>query len=120
MAWWSEFGTFRRDLGKKHDAGVPIALELREGRLILEKFVATASAADRSLIERHLQLLVRAEDGSTDRRRRRPFDRLPPERFVADADRRAAAHIPSQLALRVVLASRGSDQLVSIEANALE
>jgi starch synthase (maltosyl-transferring) len=61
-AWWSEFGTFRRDLAKKHEAGVPIALELREGRLILEKFVATASAADRSIIERHLQRLD-APDG---------------------------------------------------------
>jgi starch synthase (maltosyl-transferring) len=61
MAWWSEFGTFRRDLGKKHAAGVPIALELREGRLILEKFAATAPAADRPVIERHLQQLVGAD-----------------------------------------------------------
>jgi len=61
MAWWSEFGTFRRDLGKKHEAGVPIALELREGRLILEKFAATASAADRSIIERHAQRLDEAD-----------------------------------------------------------
>jgi starch synthase (maltosyl-transferring) len=61
MAWWSEFGTFRRDLGKKHEAGVPIALELREGRLILEKFAAAASAADRLIIERHLQRLGEAE-----------------------------------------------------------
>jgi len=60
VAWWSEFGTFRRDLGKKHEAGVPIALELREGRLILEKFAATASTAERSIIERHLQRLAEA------------------------------------------------------------
>ena len=53
-AWWSEFGTFRRDLGKKRDAGLDIALEIREGRLILERFAADASADDRKIIETHL------------------------------------------------------------------
>lgn len=102
VAWWSEFGTFRRDLGKKHDAGVPIALELREGRLILEKFVATASAADRSLIERHLQLLDETDSdqvaillseelaSAMERADPRPHA-VSSEMYPVDADREAAS-----------------------------
>ena len=60
-AWWSEFGTFRRDLAKKNEAGVPIALELREGRLVLEKFAAAAPVADKPIIQRHLQRLEAPE-----------------------------------------------------------
>jgi starch synthase (maltosyl-transferring) len=102
IAWWSEFGTFRRDLGKKHEAGVPIALELREGQLILEKFAATASAADRLVIERHLQRLEGADSdqvaillsdelgGAMERADPRPHA-ISSETFPVDADREAAS-----------------------------
>jgi starch synthase (maltosyl-transferring) len=65
-AWWSEFGTFRRDLAKKRDAGLDIALEIREGRLILESFAPGAVPADRALIEAHLARLGagQAEDAA--------------------------------------------------------
>ncbi|MBW4656630.1 MAG: alpha-1,4-glucan--maltose-1-phosphate maltosyltransferase [Kaiparowitsia implicata GSE-PSE-MK54-09C] len=53
-AWWSEFGTFRRDLAKIRDAGLDIALEIREGRLILERYAAVAPVPDRETIEAHL------------------------------------------------------------------
>lgn len=102
MAWWSEFGTFRRDLGKKHAAGVPIALELREGRLILEKFAQTAPAADRPVIERHLQQLVGADSDQVaillsdelglamERADPRPHT-ISSEIYPVDADREAAS-----------------------------
>ncbi len=60
-AWWSEFGTFRRDLVKKRDAGVPIALELREGRMMLERFAQSASPADGEVIAQHLARLDRPD-----------------------------------------------------------
>lgn len=65
-AWWSEFGTFRRDLGKKRDAGLDIALEIREGRIILEHVAQQATEADRSVIEAHLARLgaSQAEDAA--------------------------------------------------------
>lgn len=101
-AWWSEFGTFRRDLGKKHEAGVPIALELREGRMILEKFAATASAADRSIIERHAQRLAEAASDQVaillSEELGRAMERADPrphavssEMYPVDADREAAS-----------------------------
>lgn len=65
-AWWSEFGTFRRDLAKKRDAGLDIALEIREGRIILERFVQNAAPADRDVIEARLARLgaSQAEDAA--------------------------------------------------------
>lgn len=65
-AWWSEFGTFRRDLAKKREAGLDIALEIREGRLILEHFAQGAALADRDVIEAHLARLgaSQAEDAA--------------------------------------------------------
>lgn len=102
VAWWSEFGTFRRDLGKKHAAGVPIALELREGRLILEKFAETAPAADRPVIERHLQRLDGADSDQVaillSDELGRAMERADPrphaissEIYPVDADREAAS-----------------------------
>ncbi|RXT24692.1 hypothetical protein B5U98_08280 [Bosea sp. Tri-39] len=101
-AWWSEFGTFRRDLAKKHEAGVEIALELREGRLTLEKFAAAASQSDRSIIERHLErldepdndqvaiLLSNELSGAMVRADPRPHA-IGSELYPVDADRQAAS-----------------------------
>ena len=41
-AWWDDFGTFRRDLTKKRDAGVDVALEAEEGIEMLEAHSARA------------------------------------------------------------------------------
>ncbi len=41
-AWWDVFGTYRDELFKKHQAGVPVELELEEGRRLV------AAAAERS------------------------------------------------------------------------
>nr|WP_298373415.1 alpha-1,4-glucan--maltose-1-phosphate maltosyltransferase [uncultured Halomonas sp.] len=41
-AWWDIYATYRDELAKKHQAGVPVELELEEGRRLVE------SAAQRS------------------------------------------------------------------------
>lgn len=64
-AWWSEFGTYRRDLIKKRDAGLDVALEIIEGRLILEKFAANADAEARAVIADHLARLSASQPEST-------------------------------------------------------
>ena len=43
-AWWDDFGTFRRDLTKKRDAGVDVALETDEGLQLLEEHASSAPA----------------------------------------------------------------------------
>ena len=48
-AWFDEFGTWRRDVGKKVDAGQDVALELVEGRRIVEG--AAARSKDERLFE---------------------------------------------------------------------
>ncbi|AMJ63468.1 alpha-1,4-glucan--maltose-1-phosphate maltosyltransferase [Bosea sp. PAMC 26642] len=63
-AWWSEFGTFLRDLVKKRDAGLDVAVEITEGRLILEKFARSAAPADRMVIEDHLRRLSTSQGES--------------------------------------------------------
>lgn len=62
QAWWSEFGTFRRDLAKKRDAGVDIHLEIIEGRLLLEKIASGAAPTDRGVIEDYLSRLGSSPD----------------------------------------------------------
>jgi starch synthase (maltosyl-transferring) len=42
-AWWDEFGTFRRDLTKKREAGLDVALETDEGLEILSHAAGQAS-----------------------------------------------------------------------------
>ncbi|GLK81496.1 alpha-1,4-glucan--maltose-1-phosphate maltosyltransferase [Methylopila turkensis] len=41
-AWWDDFGTFRRDLTKKREAGLDVALETDEGLILLEEIASTA------------------------------------------------------------------------------
>ena len=41
-AWWDVYATYHYELAKKHQAGVPIGLELEEGRQLVEQ------AAERS------------------------------------------------------------------------
>lgn len=102
-AWWSEFGTFRRDLVKKRDAGLDIALEVQEGRLILEKFAGSAGTADRAVIEDHLArlgssqsedasvLLAETLDAAITRADPKPHATGADTTFPVEADREAAA-----------------------------
>jgi starch synthase (maltosyl-transferring) len=63
-AWWDDFGTFRRDLGKKREAGLDVALETDEGLLLLEEAASNAPAdAARALAD--IVLAARAEDTKT-------------------------------------------------------
>ncbi len=41
-AWWDDWATFRRDLGRKRDAGQDLGLELEEGRQLAARFAAQA------------------------------------------------------------------------------
>ncbi|WP_447956183.1 alpha-1,4-glucan--maltose-1-phosphate maltosyltransferase [Vreelandella sp. EE7] len=61
-AWWDVFATYRYELSKKHAAGVPIALELKEGRLLLERAAARASVPLRQALEQRLDALAQAAD----------------------------------------------------------
>lgn len=61
-AWWSEFGTFCRDLAKKCEASLDVALEVLEGRLILEKYARNAAASERAVIEAHLRRIGPSQD----------------------------------------------------------
>jgi starch synthase (maltosyl-transferring) len=103
QAWWSEFGTFRRDLAKKRDAGLDIALEIREGRLILERFAQGAAPTDREVIGAHLArlgasqaedaavLLSDALDGAMMRADPRPHASGADRIYPVEADREAAS-----------------------------
>nr|WP_245327964.1 alpha-1,4-glucan--maltose-1-phosphate maltosyltransferase [Xanthobacter flavus] len=60
-AWWDHFGTFRRDLGKKREAGQALAVEVAEGRDLLETAQERAPKAVRSVIRDHLKRLKGSE-----------------------------------------------------------
>jgi starch synthase (maltosyl-transferring) len=45
LAWKDRFGNFAEELEKKHAAGLPIDLELEEGRLLIEESAAQADPA---------------------------------------------------------------------------
>ncbi len=44
VAWRDAFATFRDELAKKHNAGVPVALELREGTELVERVLGARTA----------------------------------------------------------------------------
>ncbi len=50
-AWWDVFESYRYELSKKHTAGVPVQLELEEGRLLLEKAVARTQGENRAILD---------------------------------------------------------------------
>ena len=49
--WPDPFGTWHHDVALKREAGQAIALELREGRALIEEALARASASDRTRLE---------------------------------------------------------------------
>lgn len=62
-AWRDVFASWRIEVSKKHDAGVPVGLELIEGRKLLARTAEAASGED---AERLRGLLVRLEERSAD------------------------------------------------------
>ena len=59
-AWWDEWGTFRRDLQRKHEAGLDIALEVDEGRALLRRLAEQSSGEPRTVIDAVLQNMSEA------------------------------------------------------------
>ena len=51
-AWRDEFAIYRIELRKKHEAGVPIALELKEGEAILAHALSRADGEDAVRLKR--------------------------------------------------------------------
>ena len=50
-AWWDVYETYRYELSKKHTAGVPVQLELEEGRQLLERASGRAQGETKAIIE---------------------------------------------------------------------
>lgn len=65
-AWWDHFGTFRRDLGKKREAGQALAVEVAEGRALLEAAQERAPKAVRSVIRDHIKRLKGSETAAVE------------------------------------------------------
>ncbi len=59
-AWWDEYGTFSRDLKLKHDAGVDVAVELQEGRLLLAHNAGHAKDEARDVLSAALAQMAKA------------------------------------------------------------
>jgi starch synthase (maltosyl-transferring) len=103
LAWKDRFGNFAEELEKKHAAGLPIALELEEGRLLVEE---VAAWADRGIAGELDALAVRLKQADAEERRRlllspataevmavakfRPHAHRHPVEFPVEAERRAA------------------------------
>ncbi len=66
-AWWDVFGSYRDELYKKHHAGVPVSVELEEGRLLiaetLERTLKRTKGQTRTALN---ALLTQLEQSSTD------------------------------------------------------
>ncbi|MGD9511310.1 MAG: alpha-1,4-glucan--maltose-1-phosphate maltosyltransferase, partial [Geminicoccaceae bacterium] len=61
-AWRDLFESWRVEVGKKHDAGVPIGLELIEGRNLLESAIQNAQGEDRTALRELLTELDGRKD----------------------------------------------------------
>jgi starch synthase (maltosyl-transferring) len=102
-AWWDHFATFRRDLLTKRDAGLDLALEIAEGRLLLEHALTHAEPGGQKIIRAHLRQLDQANidgaalllsenlRGAMDAADPRPFATGRETLIPIDADREAAA-----------------------------
>jgi starch synthase (maltosyl-transferring) len=104
LGWKDRFGTFAEELEKKYAAGVPVALELEEGRLLVEEIAAReASNADAALSDladtltradpdaRRRLLLAPATAAAIAAARMRPHAVRHPKEFAVQAERPAAA-----------------------------
>ncbi|OLO07263.1 alpha-1,4-glucan--maltose-1-phosphate maltosyltransferase [Salinicola sp. MH3R3-1] len=63
-AWWDVFGTYRDELFKKHQAGVPVSLELEEGRrLVVAAAERSGDELREALAEIHQRFQACGSDG---------------------------------------------------------
>jgi starch synthase (maltosyl-transferring) len=63
-AWRDAFASYRYELSTKHAAGVPIALELEEGRLLVESYAKVASGSRSRLLRTLAHALQDSDDAS--------------------------------------------------------
>jgi len=61
-AWWDVWGTFRHDLHAKHAAGVPVALELEEGRRMIEAAAQRAEGSQHDALASLVQRMQAADE----------------------------------------------------------
>jgi starch synthase (maltosyl-transferring) len=103
LAWKDRFGNFAEELEKKDAAGLPIELELEEGRLLIEE---AAAQADRAVASELADLAARLKEVDPEERRRllltpataelmaaahiRPHAHQHPTEYLVEAERRAA------------------------------
>jgi starch synthase (maltosyl-transferring) len=103
LAWKDRFGNFAAELDTKHAAGLPIALELEEGRLLVEE---AAARAERTIAAELDTLATRLKAADPEERRRlllspataalmaagrfRPHAHRHLTEFPVEAERRAA------------------------------
>lgn len=62
QAWHDAYASYRHELEVKHDAEVPIELELEEGRLLLEQTIAVAEPAETQALRAVIAQLAGAAD----------------------------------------------------------
>jgi starch synthase (maltosyl-transferring) len=103
LAWKDRFGNFAEELEKKYAAGLPIELELEEGRLLIEEI---AAQADRAVASELAALTEQLKEADAEERRRlllspttaelmatarvRPHLHQHPTEYPVEAERRAA------------------------------
>jgi starch synthase (maltosyl-transferring) len=103
LAWKDRFRSFAEELEKKDAAGLPIVLELEEGRLLIEE---AAARADRAVASDLAELATRLKEVDAEERRRllltpatselmaavrvRPHAHQHPTEYPVEAERRAA------------------------------
>ena len=103
LAWKDRFGNFVEELERKHAAGVPIDLELEEGRLLVVESATLANGSIAPMLAALAERLAQANAGERRRlllapstanlmaaARTRPHARRHPIAFPVDAERRAA------------------------------
>jgi starch synthase (maltosyl-transferring) len=64
-AWIDVFGAYRNEIEKKTGAGQNVALELREGRLLLEAALARVEKEDRLQLTRELKRVIKQFDAAS-------------------------------------------------------
>ena len=62
QAWRDAYASYRHEIVAKHDAGVPIALEMREGQHLVERTATGISPARRKPLRALASALAKAED----------------------------------------------------------
>ena len=67
LAWKDRFGNFAEELEKKHAAGLPIELELEEGRLLVDEI---AAQSDRAVAAELAVLVGQLKEADAEERRR--------------------------------------------------